>query len=240
MTDALTGRLGEILHLNTPVTSVEHILEGEFRLRFGASAPVDAAAIVLATPAATSASLLHDVAPQAGAMLAGFRATHAGAITLAVPDTAITRPLPGYGLVIPRREHRSINAVTIASRKIPGRAPAGWSLIRVFFGGARSPATMELADDALLELVSHELGDLLGLGGPPDIQRIHRWSAGSPQYDVGHLDRLAAIESALPAGIILTGSPYRGVGIPDVIRQARIAADQTASTLCRRFAMSAA
>jgi oxygen-dependent protoporphyrinogen oxidase len=100
------------------------------------------------------------------------------------------------------------------------RAPAGWELLRVFFGGYRSPETMRLDDGALLEVVATELRDLLGITAPPAVHRVHRWLAGSPQYDVGHLDRVAAIEAALPAGISVTGSPYRGVGIPDVINEA--------------------
>jgi oxygen-dependent protoporphyrinogen oxidase len=79
---------------------------------------------------------------------------------------------------------------------------------------------MELDDVALLELVRDDLRDLLGITAPSAFHRIYRWPAGSPQYDVGHLARIAAIEAALPEGISVTGSPYRGVGIPDVINEA--------------------
>jgi oxygen-dependent protoporphyrinogen oxidase len=40
-----------------------------------------------------------------------------------------------------------------------------------------------------------------------------------PQYHVGHLNRLAALEEALTRWptLKLAGNAYRGVGIPDVI-----------------------
>jgi oxygen-dependent protoporphyrinogen oxidase len=41
-----------------------------------------------------------------------------------------------------------------------------------------------------------------------------------PQYVLGHLDRLNTIATSLSAypGLFLTGAAYRGIGIPDCIR----------------------
>ncbi len=164
--------------------------------------------------------LLRPLALPATRELEELRTVSTGAVTLAYRQEQIPRPIEGFGLVIPRKEQRPINAITVASRKFAGRAPANWDLLRVFFGGYRSAATAHLDDAALLDLVTGELRDLLGISVPPAFHRIHRWLAGSPQYDVGHLERVAAIEAALPTGISITGSPYRGVGIPDVIREA--------------------
>jgi oxygen-dependent protoporphyrinogen oxidase len=47
-----------------------------------------------------------------------------------------------------------------------------------------------------------------------------------PQYAVGHLDRVGAIEAALPAGLYVAGCAYHGVGIPDRIREAGAIADR--------------
>jgi oxygen-dependent protoporphyrinogen oxidase len=48
-----------------------------------------------------------------------------------------------------------------------------------------------------------------------------------PQYHVGHLGRLAAIAGRLDRlpGVFLAGAGYRGVGIPDCIRDGIAAAD---------------
>jgi oxygen-dependent protoporphyrinogen oxidase len=48
-----------------------------------------------------------------------------------------------------------------------------------------------------------------------------------PQYEVGHLERVAQIERAvadIPA-FALAGAAYRGVGIPDCVRSGEDAAD---------------
>ena len=59
-----------------------------------------------------------------------------------------------------------------------------------------------------------------------------RWQRrANPQYDVGHLDRVTAIETGLPDGIFVTGSAYRGIGIPDCVHQGQ----QTAERLVNEF-----
>jgi oxygen-dependent protoporphyrinogen oxidase len=47
-----------------------------------------------------------------------------------------------------------------------------------------------------------------------------------PQYTLGHLDRLAAIERRLGhhPGLALAGNAYRGVGLPDCIASGEAAA----------------
>jgi protoporphyrinogen/coproporphyrinogen III oxidase len=221
LVDALAQRVGDAVETDVTATGIVREPTGGYRLTFADRPDVLAETVVLTVPATVAAGLLAEVAPNAADRLRELWAVHAGTISLAYRTADIPRPLPGYGLVIPKREGRAINAVTVASRKFGGRAPVGWELLRLFFGGYRSPATMELDDVALLELVRDELRDLLGIAVPPAFHRIYRWPAGSPQYDVGHLARIAAIEAALPPRIALTGSPYRGVGIPDVINEAQ-------------------
>jgi oxygen-dependent protoporphyrinogen oxidase len=54
-----------------------------------------------------------------------------------------------------------------------------------------------------------------------------------PQYVLGHLDRLAAIEGALAEhpGLAVAGAAYRGVGIPDCIASGEAAAERLAASL---------
>ena len=60
-----------------------------------------------------------------------------------------------------------------------------------------------------------------------------RWPEAMPQYDLGYLDRVTAIREALPPGIVVTGQPYDGVGVPDCVRAAGEAADAVAEHLTR-------
>jgi protoporphyrinogen/coproporphyrinogen III oxidase len=98
-------------------------------------------------------------------------------------------------------------------------------LVRVFFGGSRTPASISLDDAALFGIVRDELHSILGISARPRFFRIYRMYHSSPQYDVGHLDRVAELERLAPDGLYLTGSPYRGVGIPDCVKQGRATAE---------------
>lgn len=221
--DVLARRLNTIVRRNCEVEAI-HRQDGGYLLHLADGAQLVANQVVLTTPAAVSARLLDTLAPAAAAELGKLRTIGAGSVSLAYRTPAITRPLPGYGLIIPRIERRPINAVTVASTKFAGRAGEGWTLLRIFFGGMRSPETLQLESDTLLQVTHGELQDLLGVEEPPVLHRIVRWPAGNPQYDVGHLNRVTAIERALPQGIFVTGSPYRGVGIPDVVKSANVTA----------------
>jgi oxygen-dependent protoporphyrinogen oxidase len=90
---------------------------------------------------------------------------------------------------------------------------------------------MAVDDERLIALVLSELEDVLDVDARPLFQRIYRWHKANPQYDVGHLERVEAIEAALPSGLYVTGSPYRGIGIPDCVHQGRQTAERIASDL---------
>jgi oxygen-dependent protoporphyrinogen oxidase len=85
------------------------------------------------------------------------------------------------------------------------------------------------ADDAELRALAHrDVAALLGIAGDPLLARVWRHPAAMPQYDVGHLDRLAAIEARLDAlpGLALAGGAYQGVGIADCVRSGEAAAER--------------
>jgi oxygen-dependent protoporphyrinogen oxidase len=184
---------------------------------------------VLATPAFVSADIVRPLAPVAADLLGGIRYVSTGTISFGFRSDEAPNPLNGYGLVVPASAKRPINAITLSSVKFEQRAPEGYILLRAFFGGSRSPQSMELDDETLIATVRGELAQFLGIKAEPLFHRIYRWRRSNPQYDVGHLQRVAGIEAALPPGLYVTGSAYRGVGIPDCIKQGQDTAGKIAA-----------
>ena len=230
---ALAAQLTGDLRLGVAVEGLARREEGGYRLALNDGGRLDVDGVILAIPAGATARLVRPLAPRAAQRLASIRYVSTGAVSLAFSGEQV-RPLDGFGVVIPRSEGRRINAITWTSVKFHHRAPAGYELIRVFFGGSRTPATFQLDDQALLAAVREELQEILGITAQPLFQRIARWPQAQPQYDVGHLERVAAIEEALPSGLLVAGSPYRGVGIPDCVRQGRAAAERLLETVKSR------
>ena len=219
-----TQLTGECL-LNAAVETVEPCAGG-YMLTLQDGRRIIAKAVLLAVPAFVAANLIDPFNPPVAAGLRAIRYVSTGTISLAYKRQEFHHPLNGFGVVIPRSEKRRINAITWTSTKFDHRAPADHVMLRVFFGGSRTPEAMDLDDDDLLQMVRTELEAIMGITSTPTRHRIYRWFKANPQYDVGHLERVAEIEAALSPGLFVAGSPYRGIGIPDCVRQAQEAAQQ--------------
>lgn len=76
-------------------------------------------------------------------------------------------------------------------------------------------------------MAREELRALMGIQSEPVLTRVYRWRDAHPQYDVGHLDRMAEIDSLCAAqpGLHIAGSSYRGVGLPDCIHGGQLAVE---------------
>ena len=84
------------------------------------------------------------------------------------------------------------------------------------------------SDAKLIDVATEALRPLLGISGLPDRFWVRRWSDGLPQYKVDHTEWLESVDRELDAhpGLFLCGASYRGVGVPDCIRQGRDAAER--------------
>ena len=187
--------------------------------------------IVVTTPASIVSKLIANFAPELAASLASIKTVSSGTVSLGFRTDEIDHPLDGFGFVVPRREPTRIVACTWSSTKLSGRAPEGHALIRVFVGGHGREQDVVLPDDQLIALARAELRRIMGITANPVISRVFRWHNANPQYEVGHLDRLAQLSAACPPWLFLAGCAYSGVGIPDCVRQGREIAQRATAYL---------
>ena len=182
--------------------------------------------LVLATPAYVSAELLRPLTPIAGGLLEMISYTSTATIAMSYPASAVAGAVEGFGFIVPRKEGRDLIAATWTSLKWPHRAPADQVLARCYVGGVGREAILQLDDDQLVARVRAELSALCGIKAEPTYVEVNRWWKAMPQYTLGHLDRLTQLDAAVSryGGVVLTGAGYRGVGIPDCIRDGALAA----------------
>ncbi len=218
MVTELVAQLTGDLRLNVEISGVAKNDAG-YVVTLANGDRLAADALIFATPANATAAMLAELAPGPAQKLATIEHKNIGTITLIYKTEDAQTKLHIHGLMIPRREKRAIDAITFTSLKMPSRSPQGYGMVRVFFGGSQ-PGLVEMSDADLLENVRAELKSLLGITASPLASASFRWLASFPQADVGHLAKVAEIESALPEGIYVTGSSYRGIGVPDCIQQA--------------------
>jgi protoporphyrinogen/coproporphyrinogen III oxidase len=235
MVRALTAALGrDAIRLDAPVRDV---LVGTgpspFTVETEDRRQLTSRAVVFATPAYATAGLLDQIDPELGRLCGEIPYASTATVVLAFRREDVRAPLHGSGFVVPRVEQTGILAASWLSSKWPHRAPADRVLMRTFVGGARDPRALDRSDPELVSLSLAALTPLLGITGRPLLSRVYRWERASAQHEVGHSARMDAIERALARrpGLFLTGSGFRGVGIPDCVADARATAKQVAQYL---------
>ncbi len=235
LAEALVGR-GVTIHLGTPVEAIGSgggTGSSRWRLDFGAGGPpsLPADGVVLAVPAPDAAGLLAPHAPDAANLLGTIDYASVAVVTLSLPSAAIGVPLQGTGALVPRTSVLAgrpalITGCTYLGRKWPHLARPGDELIRVSVGRFGDTRHLDLDDEALTAAAAAELAQLIGLRAGPREAMVTRWDRSFPQYDVGHLVKVAAIDRAVGGldGLALAGAAYDGVGIPACIGRGRAAA----------------
>ena len=203
-------------------------LQDHYRVELESGELLQADGVILATPAYSAGELLAELDASLAQDLQAIPYASTATVSLAYREDDLPRSLDGYGYVIPRREGRKALACTWTSTKFPHRAPQGYALLRVFVGRAGQEDDLPQDEQSLLALAREELRLTLGIQAEPLLSRVFYWDRAMPQYNLGHPERMARIDTALERlpGLALAGNGYRGIGIPDCIHSGEQAADR--------------
>ncbi|MBF0285107.1 MAG: protoporphyrinogen oxidase [Magnetococcales bacterium] len=184
--------------------------------------------LVLALPAPEAARLLEPFSAQAAEQLRGIAYAPIAAVMLGWRKEAVAHPLDGFGFLVPRKEGVRTLGGLFSSTLFPGRAPEGEGLLTCFIGGAMDAAALELSDEALIQQTQRDAGALIGAAEGAGFTRVTRHAAAIPQYRLGHLERLEAIDRALtPFPGLWTRANWReGISVADCIRQGEKTAER--------------
>ncbi|NJC68401.1 protoporphyrinogen oxidase [Planosporangium thailandense] len=227
LVSAVTERLAAVdLRLGLPVRAVAADAAG-WRVTIGATRDpqtISADAVILATPAKPAARLLAEIAPKAADNVGVLDYASVALVTLALPSV----DLPELsGLLVPASEGYAVKAATFFDRKWAHQRRPGVTVVRTSLGRYGDERVLQRDDAELATLAHAELGKLLGRELPEPVDTlVQRWGGALPQYAPGHLDRVAAARSGLPATVALAGAAYDGVGIPACVQSGWTAADR--------------
>jgi oxygen-dependent protoporphyrinogen oxidase len=219
LTDAMADAAGrDRMHTGVAATGLSRTAEG-WVISLDDGAVLEADAVIVATESWAAERLVRPVDETIADALAGIEHSSSATVSLAFEESEVGIDMNAFGVLCPLVENRSLMAATLSSTKWPGRAPEGKVLLRGFVGGPHNQAIMAESDERLAEIVLKELREVLGVKGNPLFTKVFRWDRGMPQYTMGHLDRVDAIEtrSAQVPGLALAGGSYRGVGLPNCV-----------------------
>jgi len=213
--------------------------ESGWRLTVGSAADPEhltADAVIVAVPAAPASRLLSRTVPAASTALTQIPYASMAIITLAYRAGDFpAQQRSGY--LVPAVDGRAVKAATFSTVKWPHLArQARVHVVRCSVGRFGETALLQRDDDDLAALAAAELAEAIGITAGSVARRVTRWGGALPQYNVGHLDRVAAIRAAVAAqpGLAVAGAAYDGVGIPACVATAKAAAQQVLGFLNSR------
>jgi oxygen-dependent protoporphyrinogen oxidase len=195
---------------------------------------VRARALVLAVPADAAAALVRAVAPAAAQALDAIAYSPVAVVAAAYRRADVRHALDGFGFLAPRKEGRPILGTLFSSSMFEGRAGPDAAVLTTFVGGARNPELAQSDPGEIAAVVERELAALLGAGTPQWCEVV-RWPRAIPQYTLGHLARIAALERAeadVP-GLFFRSNYRDGVSVGDCVKAAASTADAVGAFIAR-------
>jgi oxygen-dependent protoporphyrinogen oxidase len=226
--EALCGRLPRPPVTGAAARSVRRAAGGGWLVRGDGRDAWEADAVALTCPAHEQAALLADEDAELARQVGAIAYNRVVVVGLGYRAADVATPLDGFGYLSRQRDRRDVLGVQWCSSIFPDRAPPGHVLLRALCGGWNRPEIVDWDDGRLLAAVRGEMRQVLGIEAAPVFHQIVRWDKAIPQYHLGHLERIAAVEAraARHPGLFLGGSAYRGVALNDCVEQAGVLAER--------------
>lgn len=242
---ALARKLGTRVLLGASVVSLHPTLgthttdessKGRFVVTYihdGSEVTVRSNVVVCSVPAAAASSLLRPLAPSTADTLASIYYPPVASIFAAFDRTDIARPVDGFGFLVPSRERRQILGSLWSSSLFPGRSPEGKVAFTTFVGGGRQPELVNMDEKELCDLALTELKNIMQITGNNVYLRVTRWRKAIPQYEIGYLATVEALETCegrFP-GLYFCSNFRGGISVGDCVKNARDTAHRIVSSL---------
>ena len=230
---------GVVVRTGVRVSDLRRSAQGDYPWEVDtANTTTGADAVILATPANVTGTLLAHLDP-ALAALTGVTSAGAAMVTLRYARARRALPVSGTGVLVPLATPWSggdammVTALTLLDRKWVHLAREADVLIRAHVGRSDDERWRTLSDEELVARVAREADEVLGGEPCPVLESlVQRWSDGVPQYRVGHHVLVAnARRAAAARGLALVGNSYDGVGVPASVGSGRTGARDVLSQL---------
>lgn len=212
---ALAAGGGFEVRCDAPVLGVVPRDGGGYLVEVGGPRPLglDADAVVFAGEPWAMADVVRAEMPGLARPLDAIACPPVAVVALGFGPAARAHVPKGFGVLIPRGEGYRILGCLWDTFLFPGRSPGDDVLVRAMLGGAVDPAAGALGEEDLVHIVREDLRRLMGLELEPHFRKVVVWPRAIPQYELGHRERVAAVEAALASkpGLFMAGNALHGI-----------------------------
>ncbi|MCE4957676.1 protoporphyrinogen oxidase [Macrococcoides caseolyticum] len=158
-----------------------------------------------------------------------MKATSVATVVMAFDASQVNNNENGTGFVIAKNSDTVITACTWTDKKWSHTTPEGKTLLRAYVGRPGSTVVQDNDDAAIVKLARNDLDKMMSIQGEPEFTIVTKLFESMPQYEVGHIDRIHAIQHYIKMqypGLVITGASFEAVGLPDCVSQGQKAALQ--------------
>jgi oxygen-dependent protoporphyrinogen oxidase len=234
---ALAAKMGDRVSCDTEVVSIEPLDPGREPKapRFRATVrtargeeELETERLILALPTNVAGKLLAPLNPAFETQLGAVDYAGVAVVSLGYRKEDVGHSLAGFGFLVPRSSGLSDLGTVWNSSLFPGRAPDGYALLTSFVGGATNPGALQKSAEELASQVHREIVPLLTIRKEPAFSNVTIWPRALPQYNLGHVARLTALEKLRAdfPGLHFVGNYLNGPAIGTCVEHALKVADE--------------
>jgi protoporphyrinogen/coproporphyrinogen III oxidase len=223
--EAIAKNLGNKVKLSAPVVAIKKTAEGRYGVIYKEADREFTllADVVLSTvPAYNALELFGHFDERLKKHLNSIYYPPVLVLYLAYKREDISRPLNGFGFMIPSKEGKSFLGAIWNSVIFPNRSDENVAAFTLFIGGSRNPGFVHDNEEDLINKVRGEFQELMKINGKPVYTSKRFWPKAIPQYTIGYVEHENYFDHFENdnKGIILSGSYRGGISVGDCIKNA--------------------
>ena len=221
-----------VIRKGQKVDFIERTMHNTMNIYLHNASVIEADAVIITTPFNNARSILRDI-PTIERM-EPMKAATIATVSMAFNKGDIEKYKEALNIFVSRNSHFAITSCTFANRKWNQVCPDSCELLRIYIGRVGDESIVELSDYEITQTVLSDLEKMLGIKNPPLFSYVTRWQQGMPQYTVGHNLRTRLIKDELSKvfpNVVICGSSYEGVSMPNCVKQGKEAAEAIYSKL---------
>jgi oxygen-dependent protoporphyrinogen oxidase len=228
LSQAIAEKLGDHLITDAAVTQIS--VDGNGYRIISNKGEFTGSRLVIATPPQQAGQLLHSLRPDLSKLVSSIPMAPMAVVRLGFSEKQNEIP-NGFGFLAPRSQNIRTLGVLFPARLFSNRTPGDGDLLIGFVGGMLDQEAVKLSDLELIEIVTNDLAQLTKWQPKHEIAQVVRYPQAIPQFELGHLEKMAKIEKELKSlsGLHLAGNYLRGIGMKDAVASGFEAADKILS-----------